>query len=101
MSSVARRLGRPALAQDGFGLVVDGDDVNPAALGRPVDPLASDDGGRSGNGDLLAPACWRDGRPAAWPASGRPYLAAARRVTLDGPLERRCDGPGPPRSGVV
>ncbi len=44
----------PALAQDGHGLVVDGDDAGPAVLGRAVDALAADDGRRASNGDLLA-----------------------------------------------
>jgi hypothetical protein len=42
------------LAEDGDSLVVDGDDAGPAALGRPVDALARDHGGRAGDGDLLA-----------------------------------------------
>jgi hypothetical protein len=43
----------PAQAQDGDGFIVDGDHARPAALGRPVDTLASDHGRRSGDGDLL------------------------------------------------
>ena len=43
-----------ALAQDGEGLVIDGDDTHPAALGRPIDTLARDHGCRSGDGDLLS-----------------------------------------------
>src|SRR5690242_3533605 len=42
------------LAQDGHGLVVDGDDAGPAALGRAVDALAADHGRGAGDGDLLA-----------------------------------------------
>jgi hypothetical protein len=43
----------PSLVEDGDGFIVDGDDAGPAALGRPVDALASDHGCRSGDGDLL------------------------------------------------
>ena len=38
----------PALAQDGHGLVIDGDDAGPAALGDAVDALAADHGRRTG-----------------------------------------------------
>jgi hypothetical protein len=45
---------RLALAQDGHGLVIDGDDTCPAALGRSFDAFTSDHGRRSSDGDLLA-----------------------------------------------
>jgi hypothetical protein len=32
------------LTEDGDGFIIDGDDASPAALGRPVDPLACDHG---------------------------------------------------------
>ena len=41
------------LAEDGDGLVVNRHDAGPAALGRAVDALARDHGGRPGDGDPL------------------------------------------------